>query len=105
MEVFELSKSFPKEEKYSLTDQIRRCSRSVSSNIAESYGKRRFPKNFISKLTDSDAENLETQSWLEFSLECNYINKEQFDRLMEESIQIGKLIHYMVNNPAKFGSK
>ncbi len=105
MKIFEMSKSFPKEETYSLTDQIRRSSRSVAANIAESYAKRRFPKHFISKLTDSDAENLETQTWVEFALKCNYINKEIFNELLDESQQVGKLIYYMVNNPGKFGSK
>jgi four helix bundle protein len=68
MEIFEISKRFPKEEKYSLTDQIRRSSRSVCSNLAESYRKRRYPAHFLSKLTDSDMENSETDVWLEFSL-------------------------------------
>jgi four helix bundle protein len=75
MKIFDISKSFPLEEKYSLTDQIRRSSRSVSANISEAYRKRRYPKHFISKLTDSDAENSETQTWLEFALECNYIEQ------------------------------
>ena len=75
MKIFEVSKSFPKEEKYSLTDQVRRSSRSTTANISESYRKRRYPKNFISKLTDSDAENSETQTWLEFAFECKYINQ------------------------------
>ena len=70
MKIFDLSKSFPREEKYSLIDQIRRSSRSVSANISESYRKRKYPKHFISKLTDSDAENAETQTWLEFAKEC-----------------------------------
>lgn len=105
MDIFEISKKFPKEEKYSLTDQIRRSSRSVTANIAESYAKRLYQKHFISKLTDSDGENLETQTWLEFAKECNYIEKEKFDSLFDESIQIGKLIHYMIRNPSKFGSK
>ena len=78
MKIFNISKSFPKEEKYSLTDQIRRSSRSVSANIAEAYRKRKYPKNFISKLTDSDAENSETQTWLEFALECKYIEQVSF---------------------------
>jgi four helix bundle protein len=68
MEIFEISKSFPKEETYSLTDQIRRSSRSICTNIAEAYRKRRYPKHFISKLSDSDTENAETLCWLEFSL-------------------------------------
>ncbi len=74
MKIFEITKSFPKEEMYSLTDQIRRSSRSVPANIAEGYRKRVYPKHFHSKLTDSDAENSETQVWLEFALKCNYIN-------------------------------
>lgn len=105
MGIFEISKTFPKEEKYSLTDQIRRSSRSVTANVVESYVKRIYQKHFISKLTESDGENLETQTWLEFAHTCNYIDKEKLDYLMDESIQIGKLIHYMIKNPTKFGSK
>ena len=103
MEIFELSKDFPKEERYSLTDQIRRSSRSVSANIAEAYRKRRYVNHFISKLTDSDAENSETNVWLEYSLKCEYINQEKFDSLNMKNIEIGKLINYMINNPNKFG--
>lgn len=105
MRIFEITKSFPKEETYSLTDQIRRSSRSVSANISEAYRKRLYPKHFISKLSDSDAENSETQTWLEFSLQCNYISKEIFEELMSTSIEIGKIINYMILNPKKFGSK
>lgn len=105
MEIFETSKKFPREEKYSLTDQIRRSSRSVCANIAESYAKRRYPKHFISKLTDSDGENLETQTWLEFAKECKYIDSEKFEALFEQTVQIAKLIHYMIRNPGKFGAK
>jgi len=105
MKIFEVSKSFPKEEKYSLTDQIRRSSRSVSANISEAYRKRRYPKHFISKLTDSDAENSETQTWLEFALACKYINQDIFDDLHKKSEEVGKLINYMINNPGKFGAK
>jgi four helix bundle protein len=105
MDIFQLSKSFPKEEKYSLTDQIRRSSRSVSTNIAEAYRKRRYTNHFISKLTDSDAENSETNVWLEFSLKCEYINIETYNDLNNKTIEIGKLINYMINNPDKFGCK
>ncbi len=105
MEIFEMTWTFPKEEKYSLTDQIRRSSRSVPANIAESYAKRLYPKHFISKLTDSDGENLETQSWLEFSLKCKCIDEETYNRLLILSQEVGKLIFYMINNPEKFGSK
>ncbi len=105
MKIFDLSKSFPREEKYSLIDQIRRSSRSVSANISESYRKRKYPKHFISKLTDSDAENAETQTWLEFAKECKYIEEETFNELIKESEEVGKLINYMINNPVKFGVK
>jgi len=105
MRIYEVSKSFPKEEQYSLTDQIRRSSRSVCANIAEAYRKRTYPKHFHSKLTDCDAENSETQVWLEFALECNYITKNLFDELTIENNEIGKLINYMIRNPEKFGVK
>ena len=82
MDIFELSKQFPKEETYSLTDQIRRSSRSVNANIAEAYRKRRYPKHFISKLTDADGENSETAVWLNYALSCKYItNQEHFPLL------------------------
>ena len=103
MRIFEITKSFPKEEMYSLTDQIRRSSRSVPANIAEAYRKRVYPKSFHSKLTDSDAENSETQVWLEFSFKCNYINEVIYNELLNESNEVGKLINYMILNPQKFG--
>ncbi len=105
MNIFELSKSFPKEEIYSLTDQIRRSSRSVSITIAEAYRKREYPKHFHSKLTDADAENSETQGWLEFCFACNYISEEKFNELTNFSLEVGKLINYMMLNPEKFGVK
>lgn len=103
MRIFEMTKSFPKDEMYSLTDQIRRSSRSVPANIAEAYRKRVYPKNFHSKLTDSDAENSETQVWLEFSFRCNYISEAVYNELLTESNEVGKLINYMILNPQKFG--
>lgn len=103
MEIFEISKSFPKEERYSLTDQIRRCSRSVCAQIAEGYRKRRYPKHYTSKLSDGDAENSETQVWLGFAYACQYIDRTTFLRLNELSLEVGKLIGYMINNPHKFG--
>ncbi|NND61882.1 MAG: four helix bundle protein [Flavobacteriaceae bacterium] len=105
MEIFNTSKTFPKEETYSLTDQIRRASRSVAENIAEAYRKRDYLKHFKSKLSDSDAENSETQTWLEFSLRCDYISEEEFEKLMNLSNEVGKLINYMKLNPTKFGVK
>ncbi len=101
MEIFEVTKKFPREEKYSLTDQIRRSSRSVSANISEAYRKRRYSKSFISKLTDSDAENSETQTWLEFGKECRYFEED----IYSDSEEVGRLINYMINNPGKFGVK
>ncbi|WP_178987665.1 four helix bundle protein [Winogradskyella schleiferi] len=105
MLIFEISKTFPKEETYSLTDQIRRSSRSVNANIAEAYRKRRYPKHFISKLTDADGENSETNTWLDFTLNCDYLTIEQHNNLSNQGIEIGKLINYMINNPGKFGVK
>ncbi len=103
MKIYNISKLFPKEETYSLTDQIRRSSRSVSANIAEAYRKRDYPKHFHSKLTDADAENSETQVWLEFSYNCEYITQVIFYELIQDSNEVGKLINYMIQNPQKFG--
>jgi len=105
MEIFEVSKKFPKEETYSLTDQMRRSSRSVCANIAESYRKRIYIKNFISKFTDSDAENSETTVWLDFALAYNYLNKESHDQMIQDANEIGRLLNYMILNPEKFGCK
>lgn len=104
MMIFDVSKSFPKEEKYSLTDQIRRSSRSVTVTITESYRKRVYPKNFLSKLTDAEAENSETQVWLDFSLSCGYLEESKYEELTNLNNEIGKLIYYMMKNPEKFGS-
>ena len=93
MSIFHISKAFPIEEKFSLTNQIRRSSRSVPANIAEAYRKRVYPKSFHSKLTDSDAENSETQVWLEFAFKCNYINEAVYNELLNESNEVGKLIN------------
>ena len=105
MSIFSISINFPAEEKYSLTDQIRRSSRSVCEKMAEAYRKRRYVNHFISKLTDCDGENSETNVWLDFALACNYISNEDFDSLSSKTIEIGKLINYMINNPDKFGCK
>ena len=104
MEIFRCSQKYPKEERYSLTDQIRKSSRSVCANIAEAYRKRRYPRHFISKLSDADAENSETQVWLEFSKDCGYLSALQKKELLEHSVEIGKLIQYMIRRPEKFGS-
>lgn len=105
MEIYKISKSFPTEVKYSLTDQIRRSSRSTCANLAEAYRKRIYPKHFITKLTDSDGENSKTDVWLDFAKECDYITNEQYITLHAECMEVGKLLNYMINNPNKFGSK
>jgi four helix bundle protein len=102
MEIFEISKRFPKEEKYSLTDQIRRSSRSVCSNFGEAYRKRLYEAYFISKISDSDMENTETQVWLEFAYSCHYIDNEEYRKLTEKSEEVGKLIDHYIHNPQKF---
>jgi len=104
MEIFEMTKSFPKEEKYSLIDQIRRSSRSVCSCLAEGYRKRRYVAHFVSKTTDSDMENSETQVWLDFSLACQYINEETYKDKMGKSEEIGRLLQDIIINPGKYGS-
>ncbi|MBS1500566.1 MAG: four helix bundle protein [Bacteroidetes bacterium] len=102
MEIFHTSKKFPKEETYSLIDQVRRSSRSVFACIAEAYKKRRYPNHFISKLTDADMENGETQAWLDASLACEYIALEKFNELNQQSEEVTRLLIYMINNPDKF---
>jgi four helix bundle protein len=102
MEIFEISISFPKEEKYSLTDQVRRSSRSVCANLAEAYRKKRYPAHFISKLTDCDAENSETNVWIDFALACNYIDEQISNSLRTKSEEVGKLLNHMINNPDKY---
>lgn len=102
MEIFHLTKSFPKSEMFSLTSQIVRSSRSVCSNIAEGYRKRQYEKHFKSKMSDADSENSETQLWLDFALACDYISEEKRIDLQSKSEEIGKLINYMINNPNKF---
>ena len=102
MEIFEITKLFPKEEIYSLTDQIRRSSRSVCVNIGEEYRKRKYPKHFSSKMTDADGECTETQIWLDFSKDYKYISQEISDKLYKEYIEVGRMLGSMANNPEKF---
>ena len=104
MEIFKITKTFPKEETFSLTEQIRRSSRSTNICTIEAYRKRRYPNHFISKLTDVDMENSETQGWLEFSLACNYITTETYAKLHSLSDEVGRLVQYMIDNPGKFGA-
>lgn len=94
--IFETTKRFSKEEMYSLTDQVRRSSRSVGAQIGEAWGKRRHEKHFISKLTDADAEQLETQHWIEVALNCAYISEEERITLIDQCNYIGKMIFSMI---------
>jgi four helix bundle protein len=102
MEIFEISKQFPPEEKYSLTDQIRRASRSVCICLLEAYRKKIYPAHFVAKVTDSDMENSETSGWLDFALTCKYINNDQFKHLIEQNAEVGKLLNHMIANPDKY---
>ena len=101
-EIFCLSQSFPREEMYSLTDQIRRASRSVCTNIGEAYRKRRYSAHFVSKLTDAGAEATETMIWLDFSLSCGYLDTKDHTELSVEYDQIGKMLGSMISAPEKF---
>jgi four helix bundle protein len=102
MEIYHISKSFPKEEVFSLTSQIRRSSRSVSANISEAFRKRRYEKAFVSKLSDSEAEAAETQVWLDYSLACGYINESHHQKLFNDYDNIlGKIVN-MMNQPEKW---
>src|ERR1700733_9245981 len=96
-----ISMKFPKEETYSLTDQIRRSSRSVCINIGEGYRKRIYPKLFTSKMTDADGEATETSFWLDFALDCNYIDQVTFKTLREKYNEIGRMLNSMAQHPEK----
>ncbi len=102
--IFELSKYFPKEEVYSLTDQVRRSSRSVCANLAEASAKRRYSRNWISKLSDCAAETAETLVWLEFALACKYLDETTYKELVALNEEVAKLLSYMMKHPAKFGA-
>ena len=102
MDVFHESKSFPKDEQYSLTDQIRRSSRSVAANIAEGFRKRQYPKLFVNKLADADGEATETQVWLDFARDCGYLRAEQHDTFIKEFEEVGKMLGSMMATPEKF---
>ena len=104
MEIFEVSKKFPRKETYSLTDQIRRSSRSVCVNLAEAYRKRRYSKHFVSKLTDVDAETSETTVWLDFARDCNYLDEKLYNDFTKKYEEIGKMIAGMIDNYEKFCS-
>ncbi|HEX5111879.1 MAG TPA: four helix bundle protein [Saprospiraceae bacterium] len=100
--IFELTKTFPMEERYSLTGQIRRSSRSIGGQIAEAWGKRRYINHFISKLTDADGEQLETQHWIEVSFDCEYIDANVRKELNEKCYSIGKMLQKMIEKADDF---
>ena len=102
MQIFEISKTFPKEETYSLTGQVRRASRSVCANIAEAWRKRRFEAAFVSKLNDAEAESAETQTWLEFAVRCGYLKPQAGRALFRTYDEIISMIVSMINKPQKW---
>lgn len=102
MKIFELSKGFPAEERYSLTDQIRRASRSVCSNLAEAWRKRRYEAAFVAKVNDSESEAAETQTWLQFSVECLYLTRETGRELYRDYDKISGMLVRMTNKPEKW---
>lgn len=100
--IFELTNNYPNEERYSLTDQVRRSSRSIGAQIAESWGKRRYENHFILKITDADSEQYETQHWIEVSFECKYISEKTRDDLISKCETIGKMLNSMINKSSLF---
>ena len=103
MRVFSLSKGWPLEERYSLTDQVRRSSRSIGANIAEAWAKRRYPAHLISKLTDADGEAHETEHWLGCALRHGYLAQKDFDALRDDLREVGKMLGSMLTHPERFG--
>ena len=101
-EIKNITMLFPKDEKFSLTDQIRRSSRSIGANIAESWAKRRYEKHFISKLTDADGEQMETQHWIEIALECEYIDQKASSQLIGICLEIGRMLNGMMDKADMF---
>jgi len=102
MEIFEITKKFPKEEQYSLTDQIRRASRSICANLSEAWRKRKYQAVFVNKLTDCTQEAAETQTWLEFALKCKYITREIFNKLDEQYEHIYAMLITMERKAGSF---
>jgi four helix bundle protein len=100
--IFDLSKKFPAEERYSLTDQVRRCSRSIGANIAESWSKRRYPNHFLSKLTDADGELQESTHWLRTAFACDYMTYDICSDLISSAEEIGKMLGGMIENHTRF---
>lgn len=101
-EVFKITKQFPREESYSLTDQWRRAARSIGAQIAETWAKRRYPRNFLSKLTEADGEQMESQHWIIVAFDDGYISREEARRLGELALEIGRMLGDMMQNPESF---
>lgn len=101
-EIKQISQPFPRDEKFSLTDQVRRSSRAIGANIAESWAKRRYEKHFISKLTDSDGEQMETQHWIGVALACEYIDQKEHDQLIVKCLEIGRMLNGMMDKADMF---
>ncbi len=102
MRIFDLSRSWPADERYSLTDQIRRSSRSVCANLREAWSKRRYEAHFVSKLSDCDGENSETDTWLDYARDCKYITEEEHASLAAEVGSVGRMLGSMLKNPHPF---
>lgn len=102
MAIFISSREWPKEEKYSLIDQIRRSSRSVCANLREAWAKRRYEAHFLSKLSDCDGENSETDTWLDYARDCGYITNEKHSDLAQMALEVGRMLGSMMNNPNPF---
>lgn len=102
MRIFDITKKFPSEEKYELTDQIRRSSRAVCRAIGEGYRKRQYPKHFSSKMSDADMENTETQVSLDFARECKYITNEEYGEILNNLEEVGRMLNHMVEYPEKY---
>lgn len=102
MEIYQMTKQFPNEEQFDLTIQIRKSSRSVCASIGEAYRKRKYHAHFVSKTTDADMENTETQVWLDFALACEYISQKVYADFISRSEEIGRLLNHMIENPEKY---
>lgn len=104
-EIFEVSKAFPKQETYALTDQIRRAARSIGANIAEAWQKRRYPLHFVSKLSDSDGEQAETQHWIQTAFDCDYLPEGTYLRMLEACQEVGRMLGSMMEKPEAFSRR
>src|SRR5213594_3626176 len=102
MDIFQVTKSFPNDEVYALTSQIRRSSRSVCTNPREAWAKRRYEAHFMSKLTDADGENAETETWIDFARDCDYLSPQNHALFSKKCHEVGAMIGTMINNPSPF---